>query len=299
MDVRLFIALCFGSCVGAPPPPAQPVALATGQFAPCGIAVDARSAYWTNGNGAVQSVPIGGGAPSMLALAQDHPCSIVADGANVYWANYSTDGQVMSLPATGGTPRVLAAGRRGPYGLTLHDGMLYWTEVTGATVMRMPAAGGDVETLATDQSVPAGIAAGGDSVFWSSVGQHSIRALLVGGERKVFTLATGQDAAVVMQFRDGAVYWANNGDGRVMVSRNALDPAQLAQGQHPDGLAVDDAHVYWADEFAGQIARVGLHGEEPAIIATDQVAPGAIVADDENIYWVNTNPSGSVMKLAK
>ncbi|HUJ27218.1 MAG TPA: hypothetical protein VLW85_14435 [Myxococcales bacterium] len=294
MDVRLLVALLFGACSGNPPAAHQPVALANGQFAPCGIAAAGGNVFFTTGNGALLRVAASGGEPQLLALAQDHPCDIATDGERVFWANYSTDGSISSLPIAGGTPAVLAQGLRGPAGLTLFDGVLHWVEVTGASVSRMPAGGGDVEVLATEESTPAALAVGPDAIYWSSVGKHSIR-LLRGGS--VATLATDQDAPIAMRFRNGVLYWINDGDGRVFAARPGADPQVIALTQHPDGLAVDDTNVYVSDEST--ILRVGLGGENPTVIASDQLAPGEMAVDDDNVYWVNTNPSGTVMKLAK
>jgi hypothetical protein len=62
---------------------------------------------------------------------------------------------------------------------------------------------------------------------------------------------------------------------------------------HPDGVAVDGSHLYWADDFsgsgefgAGTINDADLNGNGPHVIVTGQLGPSAGVAvDASHLYW--------------
>ena len=57
--------------------------------------------------------------------------------------------------------------------------------------------------------------------------------------------------------------------------------------------------MYWTEDSTGRILRVPLHGGESLVLATDQSLPSEIVVDDANIYWIDSDIDGAVMKLAK
>jgi hypothetical protein len=87
-----------GTCRSCAPAPC-PVTLASGQFSPDSIAVDATHVYRTNNDeGTVMKVPLAGGTP--VTLAVEPSCSgvsaIAVDATSVYWTN-SGDGTVMKL----------------------------------------------------------------------------------------------------------------------------------------------------------------------------------------------------------
>jgi hypothetical protein len=97
-----------------------PMALAAEQINPIGLAIDDSNAYWTSGgtsangymDGAVLSVPKGGGVPVTLASGLNAPGAMAVTADGVYWID--GDGTVMKVqkprPASGSgfVPPVLA-----------------------------------------------------------------------------------------------------------------------------------------------------------------------------------------------
>jgi hypothetical protein len=74
-----------GSVMEVPLSGGTPISLASGQ--PSGIAVDATSLYWANGDGTVKKAPLHGGATVTLASGQNQPMFIAVDATSVYWTN--------------------------------------------------------------------------------------------------------------------------------------------------------------------------------------------------------------------
>lgn len=96
---------------------------------PQGIAVDAKSVYWTDWMGAtVSEAPIGRmSATAALALNQDLPYGIAIDATYVYWTAQDLNGSVLEAPLSGGTPIVLATNQVYPTSIAVDATSVYWT----------------------------------------------------------------------------------------------------------------------------------------------------------------------------
>ena len=84
------------------------------------------------------------------------------------------------------------------------------------------------------------------------------------------------------------------------VALNGGTPVILAPtgGQ---GIAVDDASVYWTDfGNPGSVNKVSINGGPATVLATNLQYPAGIAVDSTSVYWVNSGDSdntGYVMKL--
>jgi len=90
------------------------------------------------------------------------------------------------------------------------------------------------------------------------------------------------------------IYWVNfagtnNTIGRANLDGTAVDQSFIVTGAPAAcGLAVDGAHIYWADINAGKIGRANLDGtgSDPNFI-TGAGSPCGVAVDSAHVYWGN------------
>ncbi len=89
---------------------------------------------------------------------------------------------------------------------------------------------------------------------------------------------------------DGAhLYWADSKTGAI--ERSNLEGKEVEKefiaGINPVAVAVDGAHIYWAD-LAGSIGRADINGGEvKPSFIADTANPQGVAVDSEHVYWTN------------
>jgi sugar lactone lactonase YvrE len=251
-----------GDCVASA---CMPVILASGQATPEAIAVDPTTStvYWTNlGDGTVIALRAGGG-PRAVATGQPGPRGIAVHAGSVYFTNLN-GGTVMVIESSG--PRELAKTDAEPYDLAVTDANVYWVARGGSTVARAATTGGASTTIASAQPSPLAITADARGATWVVEG----------------TAANG--------YSDGAVWQATG-----------TSPARaLATVQRPRGIAAVDSTIYVTSYAAdGAVFAYDEATSKLTKVASAQQQPLGIAADQQNIYWLDEHPGGTVMALSR
>lgn len=69
----------------------------------------------------------------------------------------------------------------------------------------------------------------------------------------------------------------------------------LSDRGRPQGLALDETFVYWADAASGTVLKVAKKGGAALPIATNQASPSGVAVSEDAICWTNTG-DGTVRK---
>lgn len=203
-------------------------------------------------------------------------------------------------------PTVIASDVPTPQRLVVHDGVVYWSSKND---IRFASGDGKNQgVVATGQANPLGVAHAPGALVWTNwfdTTRAIVTAPLDGGLLTV--LADDQSGAdTLMRGADGSLYW----------TVNPLGPEHFVRGSLADGgkvhtYASNDAGVsyrgpvaaagtlYWVEDIlVGRVMRAGLGGTSATALATGQGSPRSIAADETNVYWTTTNPSGAIVRAA-
>ena len=287
------------------------------------------------GDGTVKRIALGGGQPGPVAEGQAAPHDIVADEARqfVLWTN-ADSGQIMWVPFESGDmngAKVLSVDSLlQPEGIAVYSKDVYWTDLGNNMVHSVKTDAfeqtletvGDPELLnggSTDTS-PRDIAAANGAVCWTYedklMTSEGAVACHIDGMAMAMAIAQGQRTprsiamSVDAEGSPTAVYWANfdaespipgavgGGIYRVQFTdAGPGEPEEFAREDYPGGIAVDGdgQTIYWTSRSRGTVMSLSPGDTEPRLRARDQKSPGAIVVDEDSIYWINegtTDPSG-------
>jgi hypothetical protein len=115
-----------------------------------------------------------GGAITRLASNQYRPDKLVVDATSVYWTNFD-GGTVMKVSISGNPEPTLLASALGtePYGIAVDSQFVYWTSSSGGTINAVPLNGGAVTIISSSLSSPMNIAVDATNLYWTVAGDSS------------------------------------------------------------------------------------------------------------------------------
>jgi hypothetical protein len=252
----------------------DPEWIATDQVSPYAIAVDDTHAYWSDqgGDAIMRTVKDGSESPTQVAVAYD-PTAIAIDGTHVYWAG--SLGIYRTLKQDPIDEEWLAQNEEKIGGLTVNSSHVYWTDHGGwdevgdtgnfvpmedmdpyleGRVMRVAKGGGSAQVVVGAQEYPFGVDLDSQHVYWANgtaAGDeyteiNKIKRAPSGGGADEDLATMQEEPWSIVVLGDWVYYGTKTAISRV--PREGGAPELLADMQWlPRYLAVDNAHVFWAN----------------------------------------------------
>ena len=304
--------------------------LASKQWHPGAIALDAANVYWANAGAPGESSPIthvfsapkAGGTPVEIATTKGSLYSVLVDDARVYWMVHDDtvppgSGLIYAMPKAGGpVTKVFTSKSHYLFSLTMDEARFYWENGKGQ-IVSVSKSGGDTTVLAENaQSGQAnGIVISQDSVYWKQVDDTLMSTPKLGGASQAVTDLHVVDGSFAVD--DAHAFWvagftAGGVSGAVVFSapKSGGEPVEIVHD--PDGAY--DLHqfgpcLYWASSFFSPSPTSFGPGWELRAAPKSGGAPIALfyqenstifhyAVDASGVYWVD-RASGTVMKATK
>jgi hypothetical protein len=321
-----------GACTGGK---CQPIAIATGQTAVNGVALDANGIYWTRSGsnsiaGVVATAKLDGTGLTPLSSAGVGESDYAPAVGGGYLYFIQTAGSLRAvwrcqLPSCNGGPSLIAGNQPVATDLALDaaNNRLYWVngtpyQGTGGAVMTMALPNGAPTRVVTaDQPNPSSLALGSNGfVYWTNGGTYvnnvhqgngGVRRAPLGQTNgAATTIVTSAGADVVGIALDAQSVYFGSG------SLSTLEVAPINGGGSSSKLAnvpgrvqeiaVDGTNVYWFESGpSGRILtcpRTGCPNGNPIVLAVNQDDPTSIAVDAVSVVWANRG-GGEVRRLAK
>ena len=139
-------------------------------------------------------------------------------------------------------------------------------------------------------ALPSSAAGAECCIYWSTGYNGTIgRAPLRGFTSQWDFIRTPGEGAFGLAVDRGHLYWGGDGAiGRVGLDGSDPEPDWIAGSadSRQGAVAVDPAHVYWADFLEDSIGRANLDGSgvDPGFIGTS--FPSSLALDDTHVYWI-------------
>jgi hypothetical protein len=260
---------------------------------PVSVAVRGGALYWTDGLGAIWTMPATGGTPRQLPAPDfafkivragdalvastrkdflrvgdsvekmnlrlpELPEEVVADAGHVYFTMFKKP-QIMRVPVGGGTAEPIGELARGV--LAIHGDTVYATSYATGALVALPKAGGKARTIATGLVRPTALAADDTHAYVYSEKDRTVTAI---------DLATGKPN---------------------VIARDLVNS---------DELVSDGEWLYtrsWNQRNRGALVRIAKRGTAKTI-GEDLAAPYGIAFDDEAIY-VTARDGAQIVRFRK
>jgi hypothetical protein len=311
-----------GGCSGSA---CLPVALATGQASPFGIAVDSQRVYWANNDldASFASCPLSGcadaGATTLLDK-QSLPADVFVANGHLYMTTYGyggdggTNGTVLACDPNDCSSTLVNLASEpssNPVAVVANSTAVFWANSKAGTIGSCGVAGCTTPgTFATDTPTGPwyGLAIAGGSLFWTSHPKDAgaVYSCPLGGCASPTLVASSGGSPFDLAADGTYVYWTTDTGGQVLRCPLAgcanQAPFVVADNQAgPGGIAVDASGVYWLNRTAGTVLRCDTSGcgaNGPTVLAGGQNDPWEIVLDATSLYWTSST-DGRIMRLAK
>ncbi len=299
----------------APPPPGQPVRIATGETSVHALAVDANNVYFTRfaSSGDVKQLSLAGGAAIALGSGIDGATDLALDGAgSVYWVTVATSGTWQLFDAkigvAGSARSLLSPAPSGAaHGVAVDASHVFVGQVSSlgyATVSSIPIGGGAGATLASGPGKLGSVRERGPDVVWTDTANGRVYSASKTAGGAPVAIATGMTQPSELVLAGDAVFWINHGAtgsasicaGTVGVTRS--DKPLASNLSQPAGIATDGALVFWTDAGTGELLSMNVDGTSRRRVAAGIARPGPVAVGATAIVWYD-GADGSIWKLGR
>jgi hypothetical protein len=236
----------------------QPLDLAQKDVEADELVVDDTNVYWVVRGGTIYTMPKAGGPVTALYAGQPGVTCIAQDATNLYWTlSAGALYRVMKGPKAGGqSPTVLVAPGEDPFGIDVFAGDVYFMDFSGSNnLYKVSTMGGPTSVVASGlPGKNTDVLVDGNEFWATSANTGTLYVEPFGGQATTLAAGFGYPAQIA---RDAKYFYLGDYGSaiyRVPVAGGALEP--IVSCDHCEGVAVDDAFVYYTHYDTGVVSRI-------------------------------------------
>jgi hypothetical protein len=185
---------------------------------------------------------------------------------------------------------------------------LIWLNTTDGSIVASDKAGGNMVTVISGSGAathPGHLRVGGTTVYWTDTIAGTVYSAPI-VKNSTATPVTSVTGARFLDVDPKDIFLSAGGGATASVQSTPLAgptaTAILPNQPNAQGVAVDLAHVFWANAGtaanAGTINRAHKDGTGVVALSMGQNFPGCIALDALSVYWINLG-GGTISKTGK
>lgn len=192
----------------------------------------------------------------------------------------------------------LASSQPVPTELVVVKGYVYWVNTEGKSVMRVALKGGTPEEFVKGQTYCNTLTYDAKYLYWSSLTGKLWKAAFDNPVPEV--VVNRKQLPDGLAVDDTHLYWVDSAQRGFVyrMLKSGGKVEEIGRGAFPHKLKVDSEYVFWTEISSGKVMRLHKQTLQAVALATKEPDPNGLAIDSTHVYWTNLD-AGNIRRAPK